>query len=141
MKIKVQEIKEFEVKYLGISAGVRYWEDATVNGVEDENGDLIPLVNSDGDRWEPIIELETGIILNWPKGTTADIHYKVCDDGVYTLLDEKYDLVKKIEDYVPDFLAIDDSGYGDYIIMKVDGEGKINNWKADLSDLSYEAED
>ena len=30
------------VKYLRAECGVRYWEDATVNGVEDTDGKLIP---------------------------------------------------------------------------------------------------
>jgi hypothetical protein len=28
-----------------------------------------------------------------------------------------------------------ENGYGDYVIMDIDREGKIANWKADLSDF------
>tara|TARA_R110002051_G_C8603507_1_gene480805 strand:- start:427 stop:849 length:423 start_codon:yes stop_codon:yes gene_type:complete len=140
MKIELTVKKEFEVKTLLVEADVRYWEDATVNGVEDENGDLIPC--KVGDTWKPIIDLETGLITNWEKGKEANIHYKVCDAGEYWLQDEKGEKIVKAKGYyVPDFLAIDDSGYGDYIIMKVDKEGKINNWRFDSEPFTNEDED
>jgi hypothetical protein len=28
-----------------------------------------------------------------------------------------------------------ENGYGDYVIMDIDSEGKIINWKVDLSDF------
>ena len=140
MKIELTVKKEFEVKTLLVEADVRYWEDATVNGVEDENGDLIPC--KVGDTWKPIIDLETGLITNWEKGKEANIHYKVCDAGEYWLQDENGEKIVKAKGYyVPDFLSIDDSGYGDYIIMKVDKEGKINNWRFDSEPFTNEYED
>ena len=140
MKIELTVKKEFEVKTLLVEADVRYWEDATVNGVEDENGDLMPC--KVGDTWKPIIDLETGLITNWEKGKEANIHYKVCDAGEYWLQDENGKKIVKAKGYyVPDFLAIDDSGYGDYIIMKVDKEGKINNWRFDSEPFTNEDED
>lgn len=140
MKIKLTVKKEFEVKTLLVEAEVRYWEDATVNGIEDENGDLIPC--KVGNTWKPIIDLESGLITNWETGKEAKIHYKVCDAGEYWLQDENGDKVVKAKGYyVPDFLAIDDSGYGDYIIMTVDKEGKINNWRFDSEPFTNEDED
>lgn len=88
MKIELTITKEFEIKYLLAKVGVRYWEDAIVNGEEDINGDLIPC--RVGDYWSPLIDIETGIITNWEIGKTASIHYKCCDDGSYHLLDENY---------------------------------------------------
>lgn len=140
MKIELTVKKEFEVKTLLVEADVSYWEDATVNGVEDENGDLIPC--KVGDTWKPIIDLETGLITNWEKGKEANIHYKVCDAGEYWLQDENGKKIVKAKGYyVPDFLAIDDSGFGDYIIMQVDKEGKINNWQFDSEPFTNEDED
>lgn len=129
MKFKVKKVVEVEIKTLKIRAGVRYWEDATVNGVEDEKGDLIPCRIQDD--WFPEIHIETGKIINWIPGVTANIHYKVCDDGDYYLLDENDEQVLHKSGYVPDCLSIDDNGYGDYIIIKVDENGMINNWKFD----------
>lgn len=134
MKKVIKVNKEVEIKTLHVVAGARYWEDATVNGVEDEKGDLIPC--RDGDYWKPIIDIDNGIITNWTKGTTADIHYKVCDDGNYYLKDAEGNTVLSIiDDYVPKIMCPGGNGYGDYIIMKVDGEGNIENWVPLIKDF------
>lgn len=115
--------------WLQVDAGVRYWEDAKVNGVRDFRGDLIPMRT--GERWTPMIRLSDGFILGWPHGTRADVHYKVCDDGEYFLLDAAHKRVAKYEsDYVPDLLAVGDDGYGDYIILTVSENGCIVGWTA-----------
>jgi hypothetical protein len=117
---------------LKVFAKVRYWEDGKVNGVEDETGELIPFrVN---DSWCPTIEVETGRVLDWPSGMTADVYYKVCDEGEYFLVDDDSgDESKKWKyksNYVPDdFLCHGDEGDGDYIILKIDGEGQIVGYK------------
>jgi hypothetical protein len=139
MKTKIKKEVEVEIKFLKVRAGVRYWEDASVNDIEDEEGDLIPCRNKD--NWCPIIDIETGIITNWEQGKKADIHYKVCDDADYYLLDEKYKEVLHKEGYVPECLAIDDNGYGDYIIIKVDENGLINNWKFGTFDVREDFEE
>lgn len=100
-----------------VSAGVRYWEDATVNGEEDTEGCLIPCRN--GDYWEPKIDINTGQILNWTQGTSADIHYKVCDDGKYTLHAADGSTIEIKEGYVPKIMCPGGQEYGDYIIMEV----------------------
>jgi hypothetical protein len=138
MKIGLKKIVDFEVSYLLVNAEVRYWEDASVNGVEDSAGDLIPMRN--GDIWEPVIELKTGEILDWPVGTTADIHYKVCDAGEYWLLGPGSERIAKYDDhYVPDILCPKESGHGDYIIMKVDGAGKIDGWRGEIDEDEWVA--
>lgn len=117
-----------EAVYIEVQAGVRYWEDAEVNGTPDDNGDLIP--HRKGGNWCPVIRLADGHVMDWPEGTTADIHYKVCDAGEYWLLDENRQRIGKWAGfYVPgDFLCHGDVGYGDYIIFKVDGAGQIGKW-------------
>ena len=47
---------------LVVDARVRYWEDAEVNGVSDEEGELIPL--KEDESLKPVIELATGRIQN-----------------------------------------------------------------------------
>ncbi len=115
-------------KYLQVFADVRYWDDAKVNGVEDVDGKLIPFKK--GNTWQPVIRLDDGQIVDWPEGTAANIHYKVCDAGEYFLADADYQSIAKYADYyVPDdLLCIGDTGYGDYIIMKVGADGKIIGW-------------
>jgi len=116
-----------EAAFIEVEAGVRYWEDATVNGVEDEAGTLIPLRVKD--EWCPTINLAMGRVSEWPTGTTAEVHYKVCDAGRYWLLDKEGNRIATRDGYVPgQFLCHGDNGYGDYIIMKIDGEGKIADY-------------
>lgn len=117
-----------DAAFFEAEAGVRYWEDATVNGVEDEDGSRIPCRT--GDAWCPTIELATGKVVGWPEGCTADIHYKVCDDGLYWLLDADGKRIAKRDGYVPgDFLCHGDSGYGDYIIMTIGPDGQIADYQ------------
>lgn len=126
MKAEIKVKKEVNFTHLKVKCGARYWEDATVNGVEDTEGNLIPL--RDGDYWCPTIDIETGIIQNWPKGTTADIHYKCCDDGDYWLIaDDGFEL-KRPGYYVPDILDIYDESFGEYVILKIDKNGQIKDW-------------
>lgn len=133
MKVTITVKKEVEVKTLHVEAGVRYWGDAEINGEPDtENGNNIPC--KEGDTWNPIIDLQTGQILNWEQGKKADVHYKVCDNGSYFLKDAEGNTVLSIEqDYVPSILCPKEAGYGDYIIMDIDENGFIQDWEADLS--------
>ena len=114
--------------YIEVSAQVRYWEDATINGVDDTQGTLTPFKNSN--LWCPIIELTNGKVVDWPLGTIADIYFKVCDAGEYWLLDENKRRIAKWRGfYVPsEFLCHGDNGYGDYIIMKIDSTGYVQKW-------------
>ena len=128
--------------YLLVNADVRYWEDGTVNGEEDGDGSLIPLRQPDTNLWCPMIELQTGKILGWPEGVTADVHYKVCDAGKYYLLDGYQKVICRYTgDYVPDrLLYIDDnnhSGYGDYICLKIDSLGYIKNWEKAIKQYDF----
>lgn len=129
-----EELYETLPYSLNIQANVRYWEDAAVNGEQDEDGKLIPLRN--GDCWCPTIELATGRIIDWPQGTTARVHYKVCDAGCYYLLSPKGKVLASLEgDYVPGMLSPGGEGWGDYIIMDIDQYGVIQNWKTDLKEF------
>ena len=118
-----------KAKYIQVQAKVRYWEDAAINGVADETGTLIPM--RDGTMWQPVIRLVDGVVMDWPKGTTADIYYKVCDAGEYWLLDDARNRVAKwAGSYVPsEFLCHGDDGYGDYIIFVVGVDGCIAKWR------------
>ena len=133
MKIKVKIEQEIEVKKLIVSAEVRYWEGATVNGKDDTDEMFTPFRK--GNNWNPTIDIETGVIADWPVGTVANIHFMVCNTGVYQLADSDGKVVKEIDGYVPKFMCPEGEGYGDYIIMKIDGNGKIANWVIDLSEF------
>jgi len=116
-------LKEVQMN-LKVSAHVRYWEDGYIskdgiNFYEDKNGEM-PCRN--GDVWEPIIDVRTGQILNWEIGVQARLHYKVCDEGIYTFGEKVWD------GYVPDFMCPEGGGFGDYIIMNIDENGFIKKW-------------
>lgn len=138
LEIEVRRTEKVAVKYLQVEAGVRYWEDATVDGVADDDGSLIPCRS--GGLWSPLIDLETGTIKDWPEGKTASVHYKVCDSGRYILLNADGIEVSAIDGYVPKIMCPGDNGYGDYIIMSIDGGGKIAKWRPDLSAFSGDEE-
>jgi hypothetical protein len=126
MKMFKRTRAAFRPVRLIVSACVRYWEDAEVNGVSDDDGSLIPL--KEGGMWKPVIELDTGRVIDWPHGTTADIHYKVCDAGEYWLEDAEGGRLKYQDSYVPRLLSVGDDGFGDYIILKITEGGIIEGW-------------
>lgn len=141
MKATLKVEKEYEIKYLKVDANVRYWNDSEVNGEDDldmyecpDEKPKMPFAEQDKNgewRWRPLIDVDNGTIVGWPKGTTASVHYKVCDEGIYTLLDKNQKIVERVESYVPDCLAPLDSGWGDYIIMSIDEDGKIDGFEFD----------
>lgn len=133
MKTIIKTEKEVDIVYLLANVQPRYWEDAHINGLQDD-GSLVPC--RDGLNWIIKINLETGKIENWELGITAEIRYKVCDAGLYSLLDKDMNEIIYYEGYVPDILAIEDDGYGDYIIIDIDEKGMIENWKFDSEKLN-----
>jgi hypothetical protein len=115
-------------KFLEVSAKVRYWEDAHVNGDRDIDGTLMPFRN--GDLWVPTIRLSDGKVMDWPEGMTAWIHYKVCDEGEYWLRSATRRLFKYRGYYVPDsYLCHGNEGFGDYIILCIGPDGIIEHWR------------
>lgn len=120
-----------EPKKVFVHAVVRYPEDAEVNGQDEDNDNpKMPMLAFEGIEygmkkwvWHIAIDAKSGKIDDWPEGVTASTHYKVCDRC-------KVDIkgVPPYDEYVPDFLAIDDNGYGDYIMLTINGDGTIKGW-------------
>lgn len=132
--------KTYDVRYLEAVMDVRYWEDATVNGVEETNEDpKIPLRQFN--TWKIVIDLETGTILDWPKGVTASVFYKVCDSGMYSLMTEDGEIVFVKRDYVPSMLCPNIDGYGDYVGLDIDENGKIDDFYVNLAYFGSDEED
>ena len=125
------EHKGFRLK---VDAGVRYWEDAQINGMDTpEDGAGFPCKN--GDRWQPVIDIDSGRIINWMTGVVANVHFKICDDGCYYLLDANDNTIAEIiDDYVPRILCPKENGYGDYIIMDIDKNGFIKDFDKTVVD-------
>lgn len=136
-ELTVTVSKDVPVKYLLADMEVRYWDDCKVNGIEDDDDDpKMPL--KFGDAWIICVDLETGRIVDWPQGITAQTYYTIGDAGIYSVLDADKNEVAKIDGYVPSMLSPEDSGHGDYAIMNIDENGFIQNFKADLSYFDWE---
>lgn len=138
-----------EIFIIKCDIDVRYWNDSEVNGVEDidfyeTKGKGFPqmpcavqvlpeptkVIHSDHWRWQPIINIEKGQIMNWQKGVTAKVHYKVCDGFACSFVGVMDEEVAEFEGYVPRFMYPLTEGYGDYIIMDIDKDGFIHGWDA-----------
>ena len=158
MKINIIKTAEIEAKLLKVRAGVRYTEDSEfieaendrkVNYIsDDEENPKMPFMEVEYDKyghkkfyWTPTIDLENGVIVNWPKGVKVHVFYKVCDDFECTVYDEYDNEVLHYEGYVPDFMAIEEEGYGDYIDMIIDENGCIKDWDITSSDIQPLMED
>lgn len=133
METKMNLTLEVELSRICINAYIEYWEDAYVNGMEDDNENpSIPCVDSSKYYWQPIINIETGEVLNWKKGITAKTNYKVRDEFSCDFLDNKEETVKSYEGYVPEFMYPGEKGFGDYIMLTIDKDGYIKNWDKNL---------
>ena len=108
---------EIEITHILLELPVRY-------GTEDIPEDF-PLRK--GDMWRGKVELETGRLLEWPKGREARLFLKVVDGGIYTLLDPQGTAVACLNnDYVPH--GVVPGEYGDYVDLNINGDGRITNW-------------
>lgn len=130
------------MRLLKVQAGVRYYEDGKVNGEDDitydeqKTGKLpkVPCVQRINEEWVWCLDIDadTGIILNWVKGNTADVHYKVCDCcEIDVIIDDEKIFDNETEPYcgyVPDCLCPCGDGFGDYMIMHIDENGQIADW-------------
>lgn len=139
MKVKVKREVVMDATTILVDTYVRYWENTDVNGQPDDaDTPKIPCAVKSADYgdyyWKPIIDIETGQILNWQQGVTANVHYKVCDEfackviGRIAGVNSATNSIKDYEGYVPGFMCPKESGYGDYIIMDIDENGYIKDW-------------
>ena len=124
-------------KFLKIVAQPRYWEDAQVNGKDcDEDDYTIPC--REGNMFNMTIDLDAGQVLNWVGSNEVYFHLKVCDAGQYYLYDNENNLIAEIDDgYVPSGVSHGDSDYGDYIIMKIDSNGYIQDYTRSINEDNW----
>lgn len=126
--MKVTISREVDLERLNIYALPVSWANTLVNGVNDTpDGNNIPC--KFGVTWCPVIEIDTGRIINWKKGTTASIHYKLPGALGYEVADEYEEIiVDTIVSSVPKTLSIGTNNYKNTIIMDIDENGVIANW-------------
>ncbi|MCP4709872.1 MAG: hypothetical protein GY869_14715 [Planctomycetes bacterium] len=117
MIFKIPQIIEIDIKYIAVALPVRYDEEDIPND--------FPL--RQGNMWSATIEIDTGRILDWPLGERGKFSMKVCDEGVYRLLDkDKKEVLPSLEDYVPNDII--PGSYGDYVDLIIGIDGIITNW-------------
>lgn len=117
MKRKIWIPTEVEISSVFIDLPVRF-------GDEDMAYDA-PLRT--GDNWCAEIDINTGMIVNWPLGKTLDLYLKVVDEGMYFLYDDDGHEIASIEGgYVPHGLIPGD--WGDYVSLNINEQGLITNW-------------
>ncbi len=144
MKRIVKVEKEFDIATAECQVFARYWEDSELNGVEDDAENpkmpcVCPIKHFHNSKkqlaWCPVIDLDTGCIINWPVGKVAKMHYKSCDENRIVLRDRHGDIVKDYNGYVPKMLDPYRDGDGDYVIMAIDSNGYIMDFDNDLDDI------
>ena len=118
--------------FLKVVCEPRYWEDGMINGEVDEFGNLVPFKKDD--TWEILIDLQSGMIKDWPAGTIANIHYKVCDAGEYFWYDGNMELLHHQSGYVPSIIG----EHGDYMVLDIEADGHIKNWLPQAFDFMPE---
>ena len=95
-----------------------------------------PLVSKG--MWSAMINLKTHKLLNW-KQEYGSLYFqaKVCDSGTYFLLDKDKKVICRIADYVPNGLIPEADDCGDYIRLRINYDGMIENWpkEPDFSDF------
>ncbi len=114
--IDVKVPAKLDVAAIKISAAVRYDEEVIPNDFPFRTGDL----------WNITVDGDTGKIRDWPKGFSAHVHMKVCDEGNYWLLDKDGKELAHRDGYVPSCIP---GSYGDYIEFEIDGDGTVAKWK------------
>lgn len=134
-----------------VIAGVRYWVDceySTDNGVtwkqpnDTDEDDLavrellscVEYIKEErGWYWCLNIDYDSGKVENWKNELIVKAFFKVCDDGKYQITDNADNIIWDSDidsrsSYVPAFLEIDSSNYGDDIYITIDGDGTIKDW-------------
>lgn len=121
MKALVKIVKEVEIEKIIIDINIRYVGDS------DDDDDVptdFPLLR--GNQWNATVMIDSGQILEWPKGNEYEVYCKVCDAGIYTLIDDSGSVVSIKDGYVPN--GIVPGEYGDYVHLVINSDGVITNW-------------
>ena len=143
MEITVLEEKKVNLKYIQCQFRIYDWKSFIINGKEDNNENPeTPYSKKKNEKywyWCPFINVDAGMIVDWPQGTTLEVYAKTCDENILYFLDEdkKYiewfdeeekETLSCYDDYVPEFLDTVGDGCGDYIQLTIDKNGHIKDF-------------
>ena len=125
MQIQVPKSTPVQITNLRLAVPVNYDEEDIPNDFPGRTGNRL--------RME--IDMDSGIIKDWPQGRAYNIRsMKVRDEGVYYLFDGDIPLYCRAENYVPDFFP--GNHYGDDICFNIDATGKIAGWTPEKLDIA-----
>lgn len=122
MKATVKIEKEVEIRAVKIDIAPRYIGDTE----DDDMPTDFPLLNDAKTAWTAIVDIDTGQIGSWPIGEVREMYVKVCDAGIYSLIETDGTTIATISGYVPN--GVVPGEYGDYVDLKIDANGFITNW-------------
>jgi hypothetical protein len=80
--------------------------------------------------------VENGVVKPWDSGN-VHIGFKIVDGGNYILMGNGREIFRKDFEYVPDFLQIEENGYGDYIEIDIEKNGKVKGWNRERINQVY----
>lgn len=85
------------------------------------------------DTVEVMIDVDRKKVLGWNETAgEVTIFAKVCDEGVYKYYDKDANIIQTIDNvYVPDFLQVNENGYGDYLNLTISKNGVIEKFNID----------
>ena len=88
------------------------------------------------DKYDTInvmIDVDTKKLVGWLEtNEIVSIFAKVRDEGIYRYYDKDKNVVlEKENEYVPDFLQVEEDGFGDYLNMIINKEGVIEKFNID----------
>jgi hypothetical protein len=116
MKIRLTRTVDFKVVAIKCEMAVCYGEKDIPND--------FPLRK--GDMWVGTVDVDTGVIFDWPAGKSGRMDMKVRDKGTYTLIGPDGEVLSKKEnEYVPGCIPGEEE---DYVIFDIDVNGKIARW-------------
>lgn len=74
------------------------------------------------------IDIDEKKVVNWSKNCPLEFYdIKIVDEGEYTLLDDKEEVIATYQGYVPE--CIGEGGYGDYLEFEIDRDCNIIGFK------------
>ena len=131
-----------EARYLMISIpydlegglGQIAFDDGMGTELQYEEGFVPPMINRENQTLEVIVDMQERKAVDWDEDK-GYIHMwaKLCDSGIYTLLDADRNPLCQIAGYVPNALVPPyERGFGDYLELTIEADGTLPDWKSEL---------
>lgn len=137
--MKIVKTELVSVKYVSFKIMVQI-EDFTYSDEDKKTLDMFfetdIFSTGDEDKFDTVevmIDVDNKKVVEWNETAgEVSIFAKVRDEGVYKYYDKDGNIIQTIEDeYVPDFLQVNENGYGDYLNLTISKNGVIENFNID----------